>query len=521
MYYNYNDEEKRAGGVGGTGGHEERPEDNIDAWRASYEFWREQKYLENEAPDEEYPVYTNSFNQEHTSYEATEVNTGHYVNEQTAESTAPWQKAPEASDAYYDSWHEPVIREDEKNASYSPGTMLRNNYGQNAPVRQEKVKKRGGFLRAVCMILVCALFSAGASYGVLEYRIWNGDFEPNTQVVLGTSANGDTSKERTTQLSVTGSDMLLSEIYAMACEQVVGVRTSGTANVFGQQSATAVAGSGFIISEDGYIMTNYHVVSYAAQYGHDLIVVLYDGTTHSAKIIGYEEDEDVAIIKIEATGLNAVTFGDSDDMLVGERVAAVGNPLGELTYTMTDGIVSALNRDIMVDSTKIINMFQINAAVNSGNSGGPVYNIYGEVIGIVTAKYQSTGVEGLGFAIPINRAIDLSAQLIEVGYVTGKPSMGVEVQNLMSSVIQYYGLVDGACVQKVNEGSCAEKAGIKVGDMITALGDREVISVESLKSAKKIFKAGDTTTVTVYRSGEYLTLTITFDEEASPLATSN
>jgi serine protease Do len=187
------------------------------------------------------------------------------------------------------------------------------------------------------------------------------------------------------------------EIYAMAVNQVGGVNSEEKTNVFGAPTSGAVSGSGFIVSADGYIVTNYHVIQYAAEMGFSLTVMMHDGKSYPAKIIGTEPDNDLAVIKIDATELNAVTLGDNDAMKVGDAVYAVGNPLGELDYTMTSGIVSALDRDIQVDEVTRINMFQIDAAVNPGNSGGPLYIRKAEVIGIVSAKYASTGVEGLGF----------------------------------------------------------------------------------------------------------------------------
>jgi len=203
---------------------------------------------------------------------------------------------------------------------------------------------------------------------------------------------------------------------------------------------------------------------------------------------------------------------------VGDTVYAVGNPLGELAYTMTRGMISALDRDITTqDSTtresKTVNMFQFDAAVNSGNSGGPVYNEYGEVIGVVTAKYSNAGVEGLGFGIPINDAVDIANELIEHGYVSGKAYMGISVQTVSSEVARYYNMVEGAYVYTVDSMSCAAKAGLQMGDIITAIDGKEIKTSSDLVSAKKKYKAGDTAKLTVYRGGKYLELSITFDED--------
>jgi serine protease Do len=311
----------------------------------------------------------------------------------------------------------------------------------------------------------------------------------------------------------TGEVLSPERIYDMAVTQVVGVNTDVQTNIFGQKTARAVSGSGFIVSEDGYIVTNYHVIAYAAEYGYDLTVMLRDGSTYPAKIIGFEKDVDLAVIKIDVSGLSPVTIGNNDDMRVGETVYAVGNPLGELDYTMTSGIVSALDRIINVDSSTRINMFQFDAAVNSGNSGGPVYNSRGEVVGIVAAKYKLTGVEGLGFAIPINDVVDIVNQLMTSGFISGKPAMGISVRTITPEAAEYYNRVVGAGVEAVTPGSAADRAGIKVGDIIIKLGEYEITSTEDLIFYKRKYKAGDTASITVNRGKEELVLEITFDEE--------
>jgi serine protease Do len=304
----------------------------------------------------------------------------------------------------------------------------------------------------------------------------------------------------------------------MALNQVVGVKTEAPPGSFSSDSVIVTSGSGFIISGDGYILTNHHVIESAYEFGYTLRVFLHDGTTYDAKIVGFEKDNDVAVIKIDAEGLNAVTTGDSDALRVGDQIYAVGDPLGELEYTMTDGMISALDRTIAVDSKTSISMFQISAAVNSGNSGGPVYDSKGEVIGIVSAKYKDVGIEGLGFAIPVNDAVDIAEQLISVGYVTGKAYMGISVMTINSSAASYYNLTEGAYVVTVEPGSCADTAGLKAGDIITALDDTRIQSQDALTTAKKKYKAHDTAELTVYRAGETLTLAITFDEDTRTTA---
>ena len=296
---------------------------------------------------------------------------------------------------------------------------------------------------------------------------------------------------------------------------MVGISSEITStNYFGIQSSSAVSGTGFIISEDGYILTNYHVIELAASSGSDISVILNDGTTYLASVVGYEKFNDVAVLRIDASGLTPAKLGDSDDILVGDMVYAVGNPLGELDFSMSFGHVSALDRLITTDESGVpINMFQIDAAVNSGNSGGPVYNSGGEVIGIVTAKYADKGVEGLGFAIPINDALSIANELITQGYISGKAYMGVSIDSRYNSLYSlYYNMPLGAYVQSVESGSCAEKAGIRPDDIIVELDGETITSYNDLTVAIHNHKAGDTVTLAVYRDGETIRLSLTFDE---------
>ena len=382
--------------------------------------------------------------------------------------------------------------------------------------KRAKSGKGGRILGIVALCLVCALLGGlvGASF---MGRSLDG------RIAALEDARTEQALERITEAAAAGSadnaqaaTPVKNDSAALtASAQVVGVTTEVTyTNFFGMNSSSAVSGTGFIVSEDGYILTNYHVIELAAQNDKDVNVILYDGTRYTASIVGYEKYNDVAVLKIDATGLKPVSFGNSDSLAVGDLVYAVGNPLGELDFSMSTGHVSALDRAITSDESGVaINMFQIDAAVNSGNSGGPVYNAAGEVVGIVTAKYASTGVEGLGFAIPINDAVKIASDLITKGYVTGKAYMGVQIDQRYNSLYsQYYNMPLGAYVYSVEDGSCAEKAGLLAKDIITRLGDQDITGYTDLTSALHGFSAGDTTSMTVYRGGEEVTLTITFDE---------
>ena len=281
-----------------------------------------------------------------------------------------------------------------------------------------------------------------------------------------------------------------------------------------QTPKRAAAGSGVIISADGYIVTNYHVIEKAYSNNLDVTVMTFDGTEYSASIVGFETGNDIAVLKIDATGLSPVTFGNSDAITMGEIVYAVGNPLGELAYSMSTGTVSGLDREIITEESMIgINMFQIDAAVNPGNSGGPVYNSRGEVIGIVTAKSDATNAEGLGFAIPVNDASSIANDLMTKGYVTGKAYMGVRLDERYNSMYaQYYNMPLGAYVYSVDSGSAAEKAGLQAGDIITKIGEAKISSYTDLKAAVRGYSAGDSTEITLFRAGESLSVSIVFDE---------
>jgi len=403
---------------------------------------------------------------------------------------------------------------------YSPGIGVNQPYPRSRSseiLRTEAQRKRAsGFvsvLQAICLILVCSLFSAAATYAVIDYRIKRGDFTTTNQVVLGGSnTNVRQDEDLTKPVAVVGNDMHAQDIYDMARNQVVVINTEAPGFLGSPDSVAPVSGSGFIVSSDGYILTNYHVVELAFINDLPITVVLNNGKSHMAKVIGFEKENDVAIIKIDVTGLDPALIGNSDNIRVGQTAYAVGNPFGDLVFTMTDGIISALDRVVSVEG-KSISTFQFSAAVNSGNSGGPVYNSAGEVIGIVTAKVVRGNVEGIGFAIPINDAIEIATEIIEHGFISGRPFIGITGQTVTSGHAEYYDWVVGVYIRGVSPDSAAETAGIAIGDIITGLGGEDVDSMEALKFALRDHRAGDTTSITVWRNRETIDLTITFDED--------
>ena len=322
----------------------------------------------------------------------------------------------------------------------------------------------------------------------------------------------DSDNNRAVLMTVEGNDKLYTSagIYKENIESVVAIQTEiVTTNMFGQRVSGAAAGSGFVISEDGYILTNAHVVDGATS----IKVTFENGEEYEATVAGKETENDVAVLKIDGNKtFKAVTLGNSDKMVVGEDVIAIGNPLGELTFSLTKGVVSALDREIMVDSLTSINMFQVDCAVNEGNSGGPIFNMYGEVVGIVSAKYASETIEGLGFCIPINDVANIVTDLIEHGEVKNKAYMGITVSDVTDTMVKQYSMVKGAYVSSVEKESCADKAGLKIGDIIVELDGKKVTSVSELMSAKRGFKSGESAKLKVWRSGDYVELKITFDE---------
>lgn len=312
--------------------------------------------------------------------------------------------------------------------------------------------------------------------------------------------------------TVTG-ELTPAQVYAMNVDAVVAISNQGlTTNIFGQTSETASSGSGFIISADGYIVSNYHVVSGA----NTLVVITADGKEYDAKVVGYDESNDLSVLKIEAEGLTFAKLGSSDALVEGEKVAAIGNPLGELTSTLTVGYISAKGRRVNTDGTSM-EMLQTDAAINSGNSGGPLFNMKGEVIGITTAKYSGTSdsgatIEGIGFAVPIDDIKGMIGDLKEFGYIKSG-YLGVMVQDVAVATAQQYGLPLGALVVEVTPGGCAEKAGLQAKDIVTDLGGAKVESLSDLTRALGKYEGGEEVVITVYRSGQTLHLPVTLDSK--------
>lgn len=388
-------------------------------------------------------------------------------------------------------------------------------------------KKIAAIGLAVC--LFAAAIGLGGCRGLIGgdswiYGIGPGETETDTETENGTEQNHNAGMEETAvpqkdittikQESSSGKEALtVSEIYSENVTSVVGIRTEGTTtNIFGQVSTTASTGTGIILTDNGYIVTNCHVVEGGSTYQ----VALFDGTVYDARLVGAEPANDVAVLKIEASGLNAAELGDSDEIVVGEDVIVIGNPLGELTYTLTRGVVSALNRAINTDGTPI-NMFQVDAAVNAGNSGGPAFDATGHVIGMVTAKYASDSVEGIGFCIPVSDVVKIANELIQYGYVRGKAALEIGVEDAYSRSFWGTSRISGAYVSYVVEGGCSDAAGIRVGSLINYVNSTAVTSAADLSVILRSFSKGETVTVRGYYNNRAFEASVTLGEYSPEL----
>lgn len=303
------------------------------------------------------------------------------------------------------------------------------------------------------------------------------------------------------------------EIYDLTVHSVVGIHTEGTDNVFGQEALSASSGTGFILSEDGYVITNKHVIERA----EEVTVSLFGGEELEAEVIASDTETDIALLKVQAEALPCVTIGDTGRLQVGETVYAIGNPMGELTFTMTGGILSARDREINQNGYPQ-KMLQIDAAINSGNSGGPLFDVYGNVIGVTTAKYTgmaSNGatLEGLGFAIPIDEAVKVAEDLKIHGRVRGRPYLGVSVVLINEELAAIMESPAGVLISECEPGSAADRAGIRQEDIIFRMDGQEVRNTTEFLSIVNRHRAGEELTVTVFREEQELELTVTLDEK--------
>ena len=377
------------------------------------------------------------------------------------------------------------------------------------PPKKRRKRSGGRIARsAVALVLAAAMGFAGGFVGA---RVGN----TGNKVVIQQVERTDSSAASGTAVASSGmttaqvSEMVSPSVVVITTEQVVYSQWSW----YGQNQVESGAGSGVIISSDGYILTCAHVVSGASQ-----ITVTIGDTDYTATVVGEDDTSDVAVLKIDATGLTPATVGDSDSLSVGDSVLAVGNPLGELGGTVTSGIVSALNRSVTIQgtsSTNTMSLIQMDASVSPGNSGGGLFNMNGELIGLVNAKSSSSDAEGLGFAIPINDAIQVAQDLLENGYVSGRPYMGItyiavtDAQTAAQLNVNAYGVY----VVDVVQGGPADKAGLKAGDRIVSIDGTEIAQKDDLGTLMQQHTAGDTLSITVARDGQMQTVSLTLGEK--------
>ncbi len=465
-----------------------------------------------------------------TKEEATMFEHESMPNEEFEHNNEPAQQ-PEADSVIY---HEPISDEQPEmpphsdapqDSPYRPSHIseespyrYQNPYytaaARQTPPKPRKPKKKSGMTggKVVALALCCSLVGGilggiGVFFGMHT--------APGRTGAAGTSTVQQGERENTVLETViinSEEELTIAEVYAANVNSTVGITTSITTNFWGYETTQAASGSGFILTADGYILTNFHVIEGAS----GISVTLYDGTSYDATVIGYDESNDIAVLKVEAENLTPVVLGDSENMNVGDTVVAIGNPLGELTFSLTSGVISALSREVTFSSAVTMDLIQTDCAINSGNSGGALFNLYGEVIGITNAKYSSSSmseasIDNIGFAIPINNIRSLVEQIIEQGYVA-KPYIGISVTDV-SEDAQRYGLPQGAAVQSVAEGSPAAEAGLQPNDIITVANGTEITGSSHLVSLVQSLKAGDTLTLSVYRQNESIELEIIVGEQ--------
>ena len=391
---------------------------------------------------------------------------------------------------------------------------------QQPPKPPKERKARSGIWKRILSCILTVALVAG-SCGITAYLV-NENWEDRAEAMnMALNSRVEELQKQLDNVTIggsiapvptDGSAMTPAQLYTACVDSVVSISSTIQSTSFYGTSEGASSGSGFILTEDGYVVTNYHVIEGAKS----VSVILHDDTEYPAEVVGHDATNDIAVLKVEAEDLPAAAIGSSAALNIGDMVAAIGNPLGELASTQTIGYVSGINREVTTDNT-IISMIQTDAVINPGNSGGPLFNMYGQVIGITTAKYSGTtgsgaSIEGIGFAIPIDDVVPIINDLIDYGYVTGA-YMGVTVMNTDEESAAMYGLPTGARIEEVVKGGAADRAGLQPKDIVIDLGGYKISNITDLTRALRHFKAGDSTTVTFLRNGREMTLDILLDEK--------
>lgn len=410
--------------------------------------------------------------------------------------------------------------------SYQP-YQVHQNPVREQPVAEKKEKKKSRAGRivlqsAIALVVAIALVltSCGATAlltGIYWKNLWSRQYATIMQYLDEKNAALQQQIDSLKDRPGTGGGILdtevdtltAAEIYARNADSVVAL-TCTVATATGMSGTSA--GTGFVLSEDGYMATNHHVIEGATK----ITVTMHDGTEYAAKLIGSDATNDVALIKVNATGLQPVKQGSSTELVVGDQVVAIGNALGELSASLTVGYISGMDRNVTTDGS-VINMLQTDVAINSGNSGGPLFNARGEVIGITTAKYSGmtnsgASIEGISFAIPLDDVKEILDDLMIYGYVRSG-YLGVYVQDVDATIAEFYGFPVGVYVKSVEPGFCAAEAGLQAKDIILELGGYEISCMNDLSRALRQFEAGDSVTIRVWRGGQEILLAVTLDEK--------
>lgn len=450
-------------------------------------------------------TYSSGYSSDNTSNNANYSSYGTHNSSNAYNSQQPYGNSYGSNSTYNSYSSQPY-------SSYSHGqhygTSGNTQNTNNAKPKKQKVKKQKkpasrGFVAAILIISILASGAVGFGGGYLANKLGS------TSNSHGININKVDSSSNATNTSV--SSETASSVVKKAADSVVEIRTeSVVTGQFNRQYVAQGAGSGVIASADGYIITNNHVIDGA----NSIKVTLRDGqTSYDAKLIGTDAENDIALIKVEAEGLTPATFGDSSNLAVGDYVVAIGNPLGELGGTVTDGIISSLAREVTIENQNMT-LLQTNAQINPGNSGGGLFNANGELIGIVNAKESATEVEGIGFAIPVNNALKVINDLKAYGYVTGKVDLGMEFVDINSTETAfYYGVNKTGCyILSVTSESNADKAGFKSGDLINSVDGKEVTKSAEIDAILDKKEVGDKVKFNVIRNGKKIDLELTLAE---------
>ena len=415
------------------------------------------------------------------------------------------------------------------------------NIPEEAP---KKKKKKHGFLKFLLVLLILAVcflaylggkalyskyspyYAEGGMKGLVNGMMNGGEVAaaPTEEPVAEAEVTPAPTPVPQAPAKASSDDGKLSaaDVYEQNVASTVAITTHSTINYWGQKIDSGAKGSGFFISDDGYVLTNYHVI----EDSDSVSVATYGGDEYKAVIVGYDESNDIAVLKVDSEGkaMPYVTLGDSDKLRVGDEVIAIGNPLGDLTFSMTKGYISALQRPVQLSKTISMELIQTDCAINSGNSGGALFNMNGEVVGITNAKYSSSGfsneasIEGIGFAIPINTVRDIVSSIIENGYVL-KPYIGITVQSISADAADILGVKGGAKVGSVVEGGPAAEAGLKENDIIYTVNGKEITTSDELVEMVSDSAAGDKLLLGVYRDKNPIEIEVTVGSRQQPAIT--